>query len=286
MAFQTRHEVVWQQTKAHFAGRTFEEAFAYENIQWCQDPKQKDLRLRVITKKKSLELNELTTKIHERVKSRHFKKTEFALALMTKRARRLEGSAVYLRWSSVAQRAVNRYKCGGRRRDESHGGDDEMTRRIDKPDTEADTELRQYLDAKDRGCFVMVAGAGSGKTTSLVKALDHIGKTCGAEMRRRGQQIACITYTDRAVGEILTDIANSRLIHVSTIHSFLWKLVKPFQRDIGKWLRLRIEGKLEELVQERESYGPRVQEKTRKKNARAFARMKSHLENFEKVKLL
>ncbi len=87
VAFQTRHEVVWQEKKAHFAGRTFEEAFAYENIQWCQDLKQKDLRLRVITKKKSLELNELTMRIHERVKSRSFKKTQFALALMMKERR-------------------------------------------------------------------------------------------------------------------------------------------------------------------------------------------------------
>ncbi len=158
-----------------------------------------------------------------------------------------------------------------------------MTRRIDKPDTEADIELRRYLDAEDRGCFVMVAGAGSGKTTSLVKASIISARGAGAEMRRRGQQVACITYTDRAVGEILTDIANNQLIHVSTIHSFLWTLVKPFQRDIGKWLRLRIEGKLEELVQEGQSYGPRVQEKTRKKNAQDCARMESHLESFERI---
>lgn len=95
-----------------------------------------------------------------------------------------------------------------------------MTRRIDKPDTAADIELRGYLDADVRSCFVMMAGAGSGKTTSLVKALDHIGKKHGAELRRRGQRVACITYTRIAVKEIRGDVGDQLLFYVSTIHSW------------------------------------------------------------------
>ena len=46
-----------------------------------------------------------------------------------------------------------------------------MNRRVDQPDTPADIKLRECLSGTERKCFVMVAGAGSGKTTSLIKRL-------------------------------------------------------------------------------------------------------------------
>lgn len=63
-----------------------------------------------------------------------------------------------------------------------------MTSRIGKPDTQTDTALHQRLTGDGSRHFVMVAGAGSGKTTSLVKALAHIERTQGAALRRNGQQ--------------------------------------------------------------------------------------------------
>ncbi len=58
-----------------------------------------------------------------------------------------------------------------------------MTSRIGSPDTPADIEVRACLDRKVPRSFVMVAGAGSGKTTSLIKALEHLART---EVRRYG----------------------------------------------------------------------------------------------------
>lgn len=121
-----------------------------------------------------------------------------------------------------------------------------MTSRIEQPDTVADIELRTFLDQRPQTSFVMVAGAGSGKTTSLVKALAHLAKTRGTELRRRSQQIACITYTEVAVKEIWGDVGNDSLFHVSTIHSFLWSVVRPFQLDIRAWVLSRIDEKIEE----------------------------------------
>lgn len=92
----------------------------------------------------------------------------------------------------------------------------------------------------------MVAGAGSGKTTSLVKALAHLSSTRGEDIRRRGQQIACITYTEVAVGEIWGDVGNAPLFHVSTIHNFLWTIIRPFQNDIRRWVDRRLEERIEE----------------------------------------
>jgi DNA helicase-2/ATP-dependent DNA helicase PcrA len=153
-----------------------------------------------------------------------------------------------------------------------------VTHRIGNPDTTADIQLRDLLDADARTCFVMVAGAGSGKTTSLIKALDHIAKRYGDELRRRLQKVACITYTEVAVGEIWSDVGNNPLFQVSTIHSFLWALVKPFQRDIAAWVKQRIEAKLAELHQTREAFGARTQQKTRDKNAYDTIRLTNHLE--------
>lgn len=145
-----------------------------------------------------------------------------------------------------------------------------MTSRLGAPDTDADLQLRDCLDQRPVKSFVMVAGAGSGKTTSLVKALDHLEKTKGTDLRRNGQQIACITYTDVAVGEILGDVGNATLFHVSTIHSFLWTVVRPFQNDIREWVAGRI---VEKITEEQEKIGrPRTQERTREKLARDIER--------------
>jgi DNA helicase II / ATP-dependent DNA helicase PcrA len=110
-----------------------------------------------------------------------------------------------------------------------------MTRRIDSPLTPADRQLHALLD-QGMPRFTMISGAGSGKTTSLVKALAHIVETRGSELRRQGQQVACITYTEVAAREIYSDLAETPLAHVSTIHSFLWTVIKPFQNDIRAWV--------------------------------------------------
>ena len=103
-----------------------------------------------------------------------------------------------------------------------------MIARIHNPDTPADLELKQVLDRM--GCFVMVAGAGSGKTTSLVKAMAHVAKEKRAEFLKSGRQIACITYTEVAEQELARDLGNDPLCHISTIHSFMWQLIRPFRR--------------------------------------------------------
>jgi DNA helicase-2/ATP-dependent DNA helicase PcrA len=110
-----------------------------------------------------------------------------------------------------------------------------MTSRIDSPLTPADRELHALLNT-GMPRFTMISGAGSGKTTSLVKALAYIVETRGIELRRHGQRVACITYTEVAAREIYSDLAETPLAHVSTIHSFLWTVIRPFQNDIRAWV--------------------------------------------------
>lgn len=99
-----------------------------------------------------------------------------------------------------------------------------MTSRIEAPDTHTDRALREILDRRGKAGFVVNAGAGSGKTTSLVKALAYVAGARRKQLRARTQQVACITYTEVAAAEIHDDVHDDPLVYVSTIHGFLWDL--------------------------------------------------------------
>ena len=96
--------------------------------------------------------------------------------------------------------------------------------------TDADQQIAKCLE--ERRGFALIAGAGSGKTTSLVDALGLIRTTYGPALRTNGQRVACITYTKRAVQVISTRLSHDDLFVVSTLHSFLWAEIKNFGRDI------------------------------------------------------
>lgn len=102
-------------------------------------------------------------------------------------------------------------------------------------DTNADIEIRGCLDSEQS--FSVIAGAGSGKTTSLVTALRHLRKEKGKEFRRDDRKIACITYTNRAVDVISDRLDWDCLFLVSTLHTFLWGEVKRFTPNIREALR-------------------------------------------------
>lgn len=157
-----------------------------------------------------------------------------------------------------------------------------MTSRIGKPNTETDTDLHRRLDSDGNRHFVMVAGAGSGKTTSLVKALAHIERSQGRPLRRNGQQIACITYTEVAVEEIRGDVGNDPLFHVSTIHSFLWTVIKPFQNDLRQWVRDRLNRKIGEEQEKIDK--PRTQQKTKDRARENIESYQCQLEEIGSVK--
>ena len=134
-----------------------------------------------------------------------------------------------------------------------------MTSRAQQKDTEADRELYACINSSPPRSFLMTAGAGSGKTTSLIKGLAEILNKHGERLKLRRQKIACITYMEIAAGEIWSDIGNNPLVHVSTIHSFLWSLIRSFQLDIQGWVANRIDEKLVKLREKAANFGPRIQ---------------------------
>jgi DNA helicase-2/ATP-dependent DNA helicase PcrA len=102
-------------------------------------------------------------------------------------------------------------------------------------ESEADVTVRQCLD--ERRSFAMIAGAGSGKTSSLVDALGRIRDIEGGGLRKNGQRIACITFTNRAVEVIKARLGFDDLYLVSTLHGFLWGQISRFHNDIREALR-------------------------------------------------
>lgn len=85
--------------------------------------------------------------------------------------------------------------------------------------------------------FRLEAGAGAGKTYSLIKALQFLIAHNNDAFQKQSQQIACITYTNVAKDEIATRIDRSPLVFCETNHAFCWSLISGFQ----KLLRTQIE---------------------------------------------
>ncbi|MBB4116417.1 DNA helicase-2/ATP-dependent DNA helicase PcrA [Rhizobium sp. BK226] len=100
----------------------------------------------------------------------------------------------------------------------------------------AEAQARVTACLKEGRNFRLEAGAGAGKTYSLVEALKLLIKERGGEMLRQGQKIACITYTEVARDEIVKDIEEHPAILVDTIHAFSWRLLSPFQKALRKCL--------------------------------------------------
>ena len=106
----------------------------------------------------------------------------------------------------------------------------------DHIDDQVDEEIELCLSSENPKNFFLFAGAGSGKTRSLVKALMFLDKKMGTELSANAKLIAVITYTNAASEEISKRLQYKPNIHVSTIHSFLWDLIKDYQTDIKQWI--------------------------------------------------
>ncbi|MEI6528074.1 MAG: UvrD-helicase domain-containing protein [bacterium] len=90
--------------------------------------------------------------------------------------------------------------------------------------------LDRVFSCIDKGkSFRLEAGAGAGKTYSLIKSLKYIIEKHGQSLLRRKQQVACITFTNVATNEINSRTDRHPVIYCSTIHAFCWSLIKDFQ---------------------------------------------------------
>lgn len=95
-------------------------------------------------------------------------------------------------------------------------------------------QLRKSIE--EGQSFKLEAGAGAGKTYSLIEALQYSVQEQGSAMRQRNQRIACITFTNVAKDEIETRTDRNPIIHCDTIHGFCWSLITPYQAQLRQHL--------------------------------------------------
>lgn len=105
-------------------------------------------------------------------------------------------------------------------------------------------EICGYLTEQPPRSFFMFAGAGSGKTRTLVEVLRRLtsvvphesGGKLAYRLRLYGRSIRVVTYTKNAVAVISGRLGINDLVAVSTIHSFCWELIGGFDDDIREAL--------------------------------------------------
>jgi len=108
-------------------------------------------------------------------------------------------------------------------------------------------DICSYVTDVSPRSFFLFAGAGSGKTRTLVEVLRRVtgvvehaaGGIYAAKLRARGQSVRVITYTKNAARVVTSRLGANGLTEVSTIHSFCWDLVKGFDDDIRQAMLAR-----------------------------------------------
>ena len=85
-----------------------------------------------------------------------------------------------------------------------------------------------------------------------------------------------------AVEEIRSDVGNDELFHVSTIHSFIWNVIKPFQNNLCEWVKGRLQEKIAEKQEKIDKPGTR--EATRARAAEDIERYHGQLAEIDSVK--
>lgn len=114
-------------------------------------------------------------------------------------------------------------------------------------DDSVDDEIYACLNLAEPKSFFLYAGAGSGKTRSLVNAISRVRRDSRRQLLLQGRRVAVITYTNAACDEIKKRLEFDPLVEVSTIHSFAWSLISGYDTDIREWLRANLATKISEL---------------------------------------
>lgn len=123
-------------------------------------------------------------------------------------------------------------------------------------------EIIRCLDEKKS--FLLDAGAGSGKTWTLIETLKHIISKRSEYLSSSTQMIACITYTNVAKNEIIERIEYNSFVLVSTIHEFLWSCIQSYQKELHTALIKHVQTKLEKYERD---FNPEKAETTKKHSA-------------------
>lgn len=132
-----------------------------------------------------------------------------------------------------------------------------MTTVDDQFDAEADATIIECLDLAKPRSFFLYAGAGSGKTRSLVTAVQTtINGEHGRKLTLTGKKIGVITYTNAACDEIKQRLQFDPRVEVMTIHAFSWSLIDGFNADIRQWVAKNLGQEIADLEEQHKKGRP------------------------------
>ncbi|EKN6084581.1 UvrD-helicase domain-containing protein [Yersinia enterocolitica] len=143
-------------------------------------------------------------------------------------------------------------------------------------------QLFSYLNLDNSKSFLLFAGAGSGKTRTLVSVLELMKQRYSAELSKSGKKIGIITYTNAACEEIQRRLFFDANFMVSTIHSFCWDLINPFTADIKLWLEKELKESIDQLTRDIEKSN-KPEGVTAQKNRRRLASKTKRLQNLDTI---
>ena len=113
--------------------------------------------------------------------------------------------------------------------------------------------ITSCLDLDNPKSFFLYAGAGTGKTRAVVRALEIFKGLYGVRFRQSGQKVAVITYTNAACDEIKRRTDFDPMFVVSTIHSFAWEQIRTYHKDIRGWLKENLDAEIAQLKQKQQT---------------------------------
>ncbi|HGE5778983.1 TPA: Gabija anti-phage system protein GajB [Bacillus pseudomycoides] len=100
--------------------------------------------------------------------------------------------------------------------------------------------------------IIFNAGAGAGKTYTLIESLKYIIRNYEKSLKKHNQKIICITYTNVATKEVKERLGNTDLVLVSTIHERIWGLIKDYQKELVEIHKEKLEDEISSLKQKLE----------------------------------
>lgn len=157
-----------------------------------------------------------------------------------------------------------------------------MTQHNNDIDKHVDSEIYECINPDSPKSFFLFAGAGSGKTRTLINVLSRFKEQYGTNFKFRNKKIAIITYTNAAADEITRRLEHSSIFSVSTIHSFSWELIRNFTPDIKAWINNNLVVEIAEL-EEQQSKSRDLNNKTSIGRAKKIESKKERLASLGKI---
>lgn len=149
------------------------------------------------------------------------------------------------------------------------------------------TVIKNIYECIEKGySWYFDAGAGAGKTYTLIETLKYIISQKSKVLKKHHQKILCITYTNVAANEIKDRLGSTSLIEVSTIHDCVWKIISPYQEQLVK---IHEQNLLEEISKinnalNTESWAERYRKLSKEEQSKLLSAMLERKKDYYKYK--